>query len=301
MKTKGEKIMKKKCLLGLLALSLGGTLLAGCNVSDGGTITKDGAFALEAVSSIRSVASLQKGIAYRALKSKQMLTENGTDDIKEILPSLDLFLENGFEVSSNKEEGSFLVKETTFAYKETLSFQDLNQTNTTYTLFYNLVTEGSEVEEDEEEKTTIYKGLASLNEETYLTFDSVLEVEKETGEEETEVSFTIYENENSYYKVEESHEIKEGKMETEFGYKYVQNGAIKNEYSIEIEKKGTKNKIEFEIGSLEYELEKKADETSGETIYFIKKENEETDQEVFAKYRKVILENGSVDYQVVTE
>lgn len=294
--------MKKNRVVALASLALAGSLLMGCGLKDG-TAPKgqEGSFALEAVSSLRHVASLNQGLALRALRMKKAALSEGEEaSVKEILPSLDLFLENGFRMDSSKEEGSFLVEGMNYSFKETIAFSDINNERNAYTLFYNKTSESMKVDEEESETRTVYKGVASIATDSYLPFESVHTEEIEDDERETEVSFAIYQDARNYFIVEESHEEENGKMETEFEYRNVVNGLVVSEYSIEIEKEGTKDKVEYEIGDIEYEL-KRVLGSDGGYLYIVTIENEETEQEAFATYEKAIAEDGSVSFVRVLE
>lgn len=294
--------MKNKTIVALASLALAGTLLAGCGLKEGnGSKGAEGTFALEAVSSIRHMASLNQGLALRALRMKKAVLSEGEEaSIKEILPSLDLFLENGFKMDSSKEEGSFDVEGVTYSVKETISFNDINNEQSAYTLFYSKVSESTRTDEDETETRVVYKGVASMDVDSYLPFESVHLTETEEGETETEVSFKVYQDERNYFVVEESHEEENGKIETEFEYKNVVNGLLVSEYSIEIEKEGTKDKAEYEVGGIEYEL-KREKGLDGSYLYIVSVENEETDDEAYAKFKKVLAEDGSVSFELILE
>ena len=294
--------MKKNRVVALASLALAGSLLAGCGLKEGnGSQGQEGTFALEAVSSLRHVASLNQSLALRALRMKKAALSEGEEaSVKEILPSLDLFLENGFKMESRKEEGSFEVEGGTYSVKETISFNDINNEKSAYTLFYSKESESTERDEDETKTKVVYKGVASIDVDSYLPFESVQVTETEEDEKETEVSFAIYQDERNYFVVEESHEEENGKIETEFEYRSVVNGLLVSEYSIEIEKEGTKDKVEYEVGGIEYEL-KRVQGSDGGYLYIVTIENEETDNEAYAKFKKAIAEDGSVSFVRILE
>ena len=186
----------------------------------------------------------------------------------------------------------------TYHYQETISYTDTSGKEKTYTLLYNMTGSKTETEEDETEVTTNFEGVATIDENTTWKFSSTIKAETEGKDSESNVDFTLWTGENSYIAVTQEHEIEEGEAEMEFAYRVVSNGVTVNAFKIGIESEGESHKIEYEIGGLEFEMEKRVDKESGETLYCVSLETE-NGKEAKAAFRKVVDENGNVSYSLV--
>lgn len=294
--------MKKIKLLGLLIGIVGaGLLITSCSrITDkifgedngGETLSNADTFQLQAMSALKMVSS-DETVLPRMMANQ--LTDEDVTKVKEILPQLDLMLNGSATVDSTITEGEFVINEVTYAYQETITFTDINFEETTYTLTYNVgKTEVEEDLEDEEvETTTIINGVATLDGTTYLEFVSKIEEETERDENELERSFRINLGEGSYALVEESYETEGSEVENEFEYTLVENGVKVLEYSIEIEKDGFKDEIEYEVNEVEYKVTKVS-----EKEYLIEVEKDD-DYEAFARFRKVVAEDGTTSYELI--
>ena len=291
--------MKKKIvLMTMMTAAAAGVMLAGCN---GGATpaaqTPEDTMALQAASAIQQAAVLAPSAGLRAA-ALPSVDFNFNLSMEGILPTLDLFLENGFQVNSEKVEGEFESNGVTYHYQETISYTDTSGKEKTYTLLYNMTGSKTETEEDETEVTTNFEGVATIDENTTWKFSSTINAETEGKDSESSVDFTLWTGENSYVAVTQEHEIEEGEAEMEFAYRVVSNGVTVNAFKIGIESEGESHKIEYEIGGLEFEMEKRVDKESGETLYCVSLETE-NGKEAKAAFRKVVDENGNVSYSLV--
>ena len=140
------------------------------------------------------------------------------------------------------------------------------------------------------------EGYVLLNDANY-EFTSVMKNEQEWDEEEVERNFRINLNNNSYIFVESSMENEGNENEEEYEYTYIENGRKVIEYSIEIEKEGFKDSIEIEYNEKEFEVSRT--ERDGKILFFVKLK-EGRDYRDYLTYEKVIGDDGSVSYILLT-
>ena len=92
-------------------------------------------------------------------------------------------------------------------------------------------------------------------------------------------------------------ENEDNENEEEYEYTYIENGRKKIEYSIEIEKEGFKDSIEIEYNDKEFEVSRT--ERDGKILFFVKLK-EGRDYRDYLVYEKVIGDDGSVSYILLT-
>ena len=290
--------MKKIKILGLGILTSGAILLSSCTSNSlkdlvhGGdnqnnVTTNSEAFLMQATSSLKLLSNIDLGSA----RLSRSLNDTEINEIKEILPQLDLMLNNGTSFESSLTSKENVIEGVTYQYEEVVTFKDSNLIDVTYTLIYNANTK--EFKDDDEKVTvTTIEGVAKVDDVTYLPFVSITKTENEWDESETERTFKVNLNETSYVIVEESHEVEENETENEFEYTLINNGRKELEYSIEIEKEGFKDSIEYEVNNKEYELTRVGDE------YYVKVKEGRNFVD-YAKFKKIINGDGSVIFELV--
>ena len=290
--------MKKIKILGLGILTSGAILLSSCTSNSlkdlvhGGdnqnnVTTNSEAFLMQATSSLKLLSNIDLGSA----RLSRSLNDTEINEIKEILPQLDLMLNNGTSFESSLTSKENVIEGVTYQYEEVVTFKDSNLIDVTYTLIYNANTK--EFKDDDEKVTiTTIEGVAKVDDVTYLPFVSITKTENEWDESETERTFKVNLNETSYVIVEESHEVEDDEIENEFEYTLINNGRKELEYSIEIEKEGFKDSIEYEVNNKEYELTRVGDE------YYVKVKEGKNFVD-YAKFKKIINEDGSVIFELV--
>ena len=323
--------MKKSLLLFGFMATLGLASLASCSYTNsnkkGDYLSKEDSLSLQAVTSMSMIDTTQYKInkfnnfnstytKFNLLKSKNNnneLTESEINDIKNILPTLDLMISNDSSFDSKIMSGSFKPIENdetkVFNTKEVITFLTSEGTKNSYTLFYdaaiknverdqNVKKEKSDIDDEKEIKTEEkIEGLAFLDESTYFPFVSSVETEIEDDEKEEEREFKIQTATNSYIEVKQEHEIEGNEVETEFEYKIVENGIVTLNYSVEIENEDNQVELGYEINDIEYELTKVNE--NGEILYKVEYENEKTDKEALIVFKKEVDENGKVKYDIV--
>lgn len=302
----------KIAMLTLLAIPF----LAGCELprgNEGGKLPVDSekSLALQAASSF---ALLSKGSAARALRMKsQAVTDIEIKEIQTILPTLDLFLENGLGVNSEAKKENVTVLGVTYDTKETLSFLDPTGKSASITLLYNENEQKSKEEIEKEEgetETTLVswvQGLAFLEEGSYLPFLSFVKSEEETEieegkteiEKEEERTFILQTGEKSHIKVKQEIETEGNETEESFSYGVKENGKVTLEYEISLESNFKGKEVSYELGEKEYEL--RLIEENGETIYLVEYENEEGKNETEAtlRFKKEVDGSGNVSYTLI--
>ena len=292
----------------LSMLGLGAAMLTSCDL--GNETTKLGDVEIptaskkentfQATTSVSLLSSINKTEALKAHNpvklSKDFNSQSVQEDLTQVLPQLDLMMDNGFDISSNVEEVSTEIEGKTYTIKETVSYKDFDNETVTYSLIYNARSH-EERDDDEIEKYTYMEGYVLLNEVNY-EFTSVMKNEEEWDEEEVERNFRINLNNNSYIFVESSMENEGYENEEEYEYTYIENGRKEIEYSIEIEKEGFKDSIEIEYNEREFEVSRM--ERDGKILFFVKIK-EGRDYRDYLTYEKVIGDDGSVSYVLLTK
>jgi len=288
--------MKKSLIITSLFI---GISLTSCNLSNDEKVIKDDQkFTLQAATSLNLVKSISKVNKFN-LSKKSDISENDINEIKEILPQLDLMLENGYTFNSQISEVNKEINNETYKYHEIITFKDLNEEYVTYNLFYNSPKEIKEVDDDEIEIKQVMNGVATFDNNNYYSFISLSESEKEDDELEDKRIFKINMNNESYIKVEESYETEGKEIENKFKYTVVENGTKTLEYKVKQEIETNKEKLEYELNDIEYKLVKEFDKDNNRTIYIIKYENEDLDKEFKLKFEKIVLENGEVVFNQI--
>ena len=291
----------------LSMLGLGAVMLTSCDLGNDTTklgdveipttFKKENTF--QATTSVSLLNSINKAGALKAYNpvklSKDFNSQSVQEDLTKVLPQLDLMMDNGFDISSNVEEVSTEIEDKTYTIKETVSYKNFNNETVTYSLIYNARSH-EERDDDEIERYTYMEGYVLLNDANY-EFTSVMKNEQEWDEEEVERNFRINLNNNSYIFVESSMENEGNENEEEYEYTYIENGRKVIEYSIEIEKEGFKDSIEIEYNEKEFEVSRT--ERDGKILFFVKLK-EGRDYRDYLTYEKVIGDDGSVSYILLT-
>ena len=291
----------------LSMLGLGAVMLTSCDLGNDTTklgdveipttFKKENTF--QATTSVSLLNSINKAGALKAYNpvklSKDFNSQSVQEDLTKVLPQLDLMMDNGFDISSNVEEVSTEIEDKTYTIKETVSYKNFDNETVTYSLIYNARSH-EERDDDEIERYTYMEGYVLLNDANY-EFTSVMKNEQEWDEEEVERNFRINLNNNSYIFVESSMENEGNENEEEYEYTYIENGRKVIEYSIEIEKEGFKDSIEIEYNEKEFEVSRT--ERDGKILFFVKLK-EGRDYRDYLTYEKVIGDDGSVSYILLT-
>ena len=226
------------------------------------------------------------------------ITSEEKEEIKTILPTLDLLMNENETYTSTISEVNQVVNGVTYQYKEELTYLDNSLNSSTFTLFYNVTNQGNFGRENYFQTST---GVAMLDENRIYTFSSLAKKETEGfGEIEIESNFKINTGENSFILVETSSEKEWMESESELEFLFVENGRRSLNYSLSIENENGRKKFEYEKNNKEYELFVR--EKNGETYYYVEYESENgfSETEAFLIFKKVISNNQVSFEEVLT-
>ena len=108
---------------------------------------------VEALTSIKLLEStLGNG---SMIKRAKVFNDNqaiNTEDIEKILPSIDVLLNNGSIIESSITEVDTVINETTYKFKEVISYKDSELKDATYTLVYNKEAIGNDKNDDDDDQ-----------------------------------------------------------------------------------------------------------------------------------------------------
>lgn len=292
----------KKNLLMLSSLLALGVMATSCGNGSENQPDSKNTMPIEAVTSMNL---LSKATNSQTKKGAKSLIDVDMTEVKSVLPQLDLLLENGYTFDSTTTEFNGYVNNSAIQYefKQEIKFKDETDKEAVYTLYYNQgITKEKVDEEDNEIKTKSFiKGIATTNGETYFNFESKVTTEKEGDEYEEKTSFKLLVTDNSYIKVSQQFE-KEGKeFETKFNYEVVNNGIKYVDYSIKIEYNNKNEKtLKYELGDKEFKFTKTYDKETNKTLYVLKYEDESLGIEFKLTFEKVVAEDGTVTFNLVS-
>ena len=290
--------MKKILLLSLNAIFLTAGLVA-CSSNKTNTTFKNDKdiFSLQAVTGM-SMLSSYEGTAHinkliKRSNERSDFTEEQVTKIKEVLPTVDLLLDNETTFLSHVEEVNVEIDGKLYETKEEITFLNNDLSSSSYLLFYNIIEE--KVEEDEEiEENKDMEGIAYIDEETYYPFISKEEKEVEDDEVENTRKFMILTGEKSYIEIKEEYSYESDEVEQKLHYEVVQDNQKIVDYKIKIENENQENEIKVEIGEMNFKVEREIFEDT--YIYKISLKDDETNQMVTLK--REILEDGTISYDI---
>ena len=228
---------------------------------------------------------------------KRAFSNGEKENIKEVLPSIDLLLTNKstFEstVGTSSKEG--------YSYELNVSYLSIEEEEISYKMYFNILKEDNKREDDEITKTIFYSGVTSLLDKEY-SFLATLEEEVEDNETEVELSMILFLNDSKtdYIKVEQEKETESyGENEESFEYKIYKNNRLEKEFKIETEIERFDSEIEVEINDNEYYIELK--EESERTIFtFFKEESDDYSSDEKISFEKIKTRNEETQKITVT-
>ena len=292
--------MKKTLLLiSLFTLSLASFTSCALDNQQSSKVDSNNVLLLQAATGINMIKDVTTFRNARSVETKNTaLSEEDTNKIKEILPTVDLLLDNKKTFSSTLEEVNLEIEGNIYQYKETISFLNTKLEEDSYLLYYNIVSTKEENKENEIKEKTYIEGLAFKDSENYYKFFSKTKIEEENEDNEKEVEqkriFHISVNETSFIEIKEEYEIEENEVEQELKYTVVENDIETLSYSIEIENENNEEEIEIKYDGIKYEVKRTT--INDETIYIVKYQDSES--KVEATFKKVVDEEGNVQFIV---
>ena len=277
--------MKKLALFTLLT-GFGLTMMTGCDQTKNNnqTLSFENMYNYSAVSGINL---LSQTTSTTIAPKRQVLTQEEKDLILKNLQVVENMMSQGVvkseEITSDRPEYETMY---------TLTASNLDGTKDVYTFYYNERLIEEEFDDGELEQEFRLEGLVVLDGMEYQMFG-----QKETENDEMEMSFKVLKDERNYVEIEQEME----NDEQEFAYTIYENGRKTYETELEYEIDARKNKIEFEFSeksdkdrktySYEYVTRK------GKQYIYVKiKENGTTTAAVI---EVVVDENNQVSYTFV--
>lgn len=277
--------MKKLALFTLLT-GFGLTMMTGCDQTKNNnqTLSFENMYNYSAVSGINL---LNNTTSAAIAPKRQALTQEEKDLILKNLQVVENMMSQGVvkseEITSDRPEYETMY---------TLTASNLDGTKDVYTFYYNERLIEEEFDDGELEQEFRLEGLVVLDGMEYQMFG-----QKETENNEMEMSFKVLKDERNYVEIEQEME----NDEQEFAYTLYENGRKTYETELEYEIDARKNKIEFEFSeksdkdrktySYEYVTRK------GKQYIYVKiKENGTTTAAVI---EVVVDENNQVSYTFV--
>jgi len=261
--------MKK--ILATMALGITMLSLVGCDKGPKPLLNNGNSDSMvfEATTSLNLMSKLNSNNVLSQRKKAYTPTQDEIDEVGKYLEQIDFILlnDNQFKkesVVSDKDE---------YQYKDVITFSSFEGEKQTYSLYYVSIDEKQELDEEDGESEVKQKiqGIAVFEENTY-DFRCVIEHEEEQGESEDSVSFTIYQSENSYVKVEQEFELEENEYSSEYHYTVVDNGREVYNYCLEYEEEKENNKLEKDVElKLNNKVYKVKEETREDGDYLIVK------------------------------
>lgn len=231
--------MKKLFIGSLLLMSL--IALGGCD--NPSSSNESNSLAFEATTTLSLMNKLQS--QNPSLLKKETPSEEEISEITGYLEQIDLILSNDEyfkleSVISDREE---------YTYKDIISFTNFSNEKSTYSLYYNAIKEDQDIDDEEIEISKEYQGIAVYEDYTF-DFKCEIETEEESDEKEETMSFTLYQNSNSFIRVKQEIEQELDEFSTEYHYSIVDNGNNIYDYYLDFES-------DYENGEEENEIELK--------------------------------------------
>lgn len=280
--------MKKISNLLIPTLSL--VLLAGCvDIGpDGSVYTDKGTFAYEAVTSVGFLGILNENESAPMTLKKNSVSDTTVEAIKEYLPAVDAAFNGESQIAAVDKESD----RQEYSKHTVITYLDVNNQEKTIAMYYNETekVDFDDDDKDEDEREYRIEGVLLVDGLEYTMLG-----EKELDKGELEINFRYMLDENTYVKVEQ--EIETG--EQEFEYEIYQNGRKIYEYSLELENDEVELKVKdasSALSSLKLEFERVT--RNGKN--YLKCEVEENKTKDTIYFEKVVLDDGSSTYVVVT-
>lgn len=247
----------------------------------------------------QSATSLSLIFNHRNDGRKMKISESTKSSIEEMLPSVDLILKNDADFSNEMVESD----REEYDYKQEISFKDLTDSLSKYTLYYNIVKTKEKADEDETETEAKLSGIAVAGE-TEFDFVGSVEKETETDEEEEEMQLKIFTekgNTRSYIKVKQEISRETDEYEEEFAYEIVENSVTTYAFSFEKESENEKveNEIKVKLDGVKYKFETFTE--NGEEFIEVKVSGEESEKLLFKKVLTETEETIAVTFEEVVD
>ena len=279
----------KKTLLPL-SLSLVVVFLAGCSNSNARKVSDKNVYLMQAATGL----NIASGVSTSSKMINRSFSDQDKNDIKEILPTLDMMFDNNSLFTSTINEVNVDIDGKNYQYEEVIKYVDSSLEEGSYRLVYNIDENNLEEDQDdgEVEQESLVSGLAFIDESTSYPFYSKLEKEIEDDEHEEERMFVINTSETSQIIIKEEYEVEGNETEQELHYIVKENNVITIDYKIELESENNTNEIEIETNNKEFKVKRNIN--NGEITYEVSL----TDSDAIRKitFKKEVDENGEATF-----
>ena len=252
----------KKTLLPL-SLSLVVVFLAGCANSNARKVSDKNVYLMQAATGL----NIASGVSTSSKMINRSFSDQDKNDIKEILPTLDMMFDNNSLFTSTVNEVNVDIDGKNYQYEEVIKYVNSSLEEGSYRLVYNIDKNNLEEDQDdgEVEQESLVSGLAFIDESISYPFYSKLEKEIEDDEHEEERLFVINTYETSQIIIKEEFEVEGSETEQELHYIVKENNVITIDYKIELERENNTNEIEIETNNKEFKVKRNVN--NGEITY----------------------------------
>ena len=194
----------KKTLLPL-SLSLVVVFLAGCANSNARKVSDKNVYLMQAATGL----NIASGVSTSSKMINRSFSDQDKNDIKEILPTLDMMFDNNSLFTSTINEVNVDIDGKNYQYEEVIKYVNSSLEEGSYRLVYNIDKNNLEEDQDdgEVEQESLVSGLAFIDESISYPFYSKLEKETEDDEHEEERIFVINTSETSQIIIKEEFEV----------------------------------------------------------------------------------------------
>lgn len=279
----------KKTLLPL-SLSLVVVFLAGCSNSNARKVSDKNVYLMQAATGL----NIASGVSTSSRMINRSFSDQDKNDIKEILPTLDMMFDNNSLFTSAINEVNVDIDGKNYQYEEVIKYVNSSLEEGSYRLVYNIDENNSEEDQDdgEVEQESLVSGLAFIDESISYPFYSKLEKEIEDDEHEEERLFVINTSETSQIIIKEEFEVEGNETEQELHYIVKENNVITIDYKIELESENNSNEIEIETNNKEFKVKRNVN--NGEITYEVSLKDSDAIRKI--TFKKEVDETGEVTF-----
>ena len=279
----------KKTLLPL-SLSLVVVFLAGCSNSNARKVSDKNVYLMQAATGL----NIASGVSTSSKMINRSFSDQDKNDIKEILPTLDMMFDNNSLFTSTVNEVNVDIDGKNYQYEEVIKYVNSSLEEGSYRLVYNIDKNNLEEDQDdgEVEQESLVSGLAFIDESTSYPFYSKLEKEIEDNEHEEERMFVINTSETSQIIIKEEFEVEGNETEQELHYIVKENNVTTIDYKIELESENNTNEIEIETNNKEFKVKRNVN--NGEITYEVSLKDSDVIRKI--TFKKEVDETGEVTF-----
>ena len=279
----------KKTLLPL-SLSLVVVFLAGCSNSNARKVSDKNVYLMQAATGL----NIASGVSTSSKMINRSFSDQDKNDIKEILPTLDMMFDNNSLFTSTINEVNVDIDGKNYQYEEVIKYVNSSLEEGSYRLVYNIDENNLDEDKDdgEVEQESLVSGLAFIDEAISYPFYSKLEKEIEDDEHEEERMFVINTSETSQIIIKEEFEVEGNETEQELHYIVKENNVTTIDYKIELESENNSNEIEIETNNKEFKVKRNVN--NGEITYEVSLKDSDSIRKI--TFKKEVDETGEVTF-----